>query len=153
MNDQHSALMINVLRKDYPEIASSISEKIIKTLPEQSLTDLGLIDQIVTSFKKEKGIEDKNWTIGKAKVNITRERELLLAVVLLFYHPEKLFQLTDKATKYRLQTSLAAHIGTSPDLISMDLANVIVAFKAYADFKIEVYRLYELIKEENQFFK
>lgn len=152
MIDQHSTLMITVLRKDYPEIASSISDKISRTLPEQSLTDLALIDQIVASFKIEKGITEQNWTKGKSKVKITRSRQLLTAVILLFYHPEKLLQLTSSNTKSGVLKRLSSLIGTSPEILSMSVANVIVAFKAYEDFKTEVYRLYALIKEENQFF-
>jgi hypothetical protein len=50
MINQHASLMITVLRKDYPDIASLITAKISKSLPERSLDDLQHIDQIVSSF-------------------------------------------------------------------------------------------------------
>jgi hypothetical protein len=153
MNDQHSTLMITVLRREYPEIAISISDKINKNMPERSVTDLTLINQIVASFKKDKGITESQWIKGKSKIKITESRELLIAVTLLFYHPEKLLQLTSTNTRYGVLKILSELIGTSLEVLSKSVPNVIVAFKAYEDFKIEVYRLYDLIKNENQFFK
>jgi hypothetical protein len=145
--------MITVLQKDYPEIASMITEKIRISLPECSLDDLQYIDPIVTSFKKEKGITEQNWTEGKSRVKITESREQLTAIILLFYHPEKLMQLTSGNTRLGVLKTLSGILGTSREVLSLTVANAIVAFKAYEDFRVEVYRLYELIKIENQFFK
>jgi len=55
MIDQHAALMITVLRRDYPEIAESISEKINRSMPEQTLEDLSKIEQIRDIVQKRKG--------------------------------------------------------------------------------------------------
>jgi hypothetical protein len=76
MNDQHASLMITVLRKDYPDIASLITAKISKSLPERSLDNLQHIDQIVASFKKVKGITEQNWTEGKSDIKIVECRDL-----------------------------------------------------------------------------
>lgn len=153
MMDYSATLMVTVLRKEYPEIANVIAERINKTLPEEQLTDIKQITSIVETFKKEKSITEENWTSGKTKVKITNPREELIAVILLFYHPEKLLQLTTGNTKYGVLKYLSDEIGTLPEILSMAVSNVIVAFRAYEPFKKEVYRLYELIKIENKFFE
>jgi hypothetical protein len=152
MIDQHSALMITVLRRDYPEIAESISEKISRSMPEQTLEDLSMIEQIVISFKKEKGIEHHSWTWRKSQVSITRDRELLLAVVLLFYHPEKIIYHAPVRVKNGIIQTLSDNLGTSRVILSQTIPSTTIAFRVYEDFRTEVYRLYELIKTENQFF-
>lgn len=153
MNDQHSALMITVLRKDYPEIASIITAKISNSLPERSLDDLQHIPQIVASFKNAKGITEQNWTEGKSEIKIVESREQLLAVVLIFYHPEKLMDLTSANTKSGVLKTLAGILKTQRPVLSISVASAVVAFKAYEEFRQEVYRLYELIRIENKFFK
>lgn len=144
--------MVAVLRKEYPEIAQVITEKIKDTLPEERLTDLSNIERIVATFKKIKGIKVDSWTNGKGRVNITYERELLLAVLLLFYDPEKIMQLVRRNTLPGILKQASALIGTSQEVLSMSIPGVIVAFKAYEDFREEVYRIYDLIRIENEFF-
>jgi hypothetical protein len=153
MNDQNSALMITVLRNDYPEIARIISEKINKTLPEQALHNPKLIGQIVASFKNEKGIDELNWIKGKSAIKIVESRELLTAVVLMFYHREKILNSSPEKTRSGVLRELRKQIGVSQEVSSKTAANAIVAFKVYENFRQEVYRLYELIKIENKFFR
>ncbi|TDQ12189.1 hypothetical protein ATK78_1323 [Pedobacter metabolipauper] len=140
--------MVTVLRKEYPEIADIIAERIKKTLPEEKLDDLCHISEIVETFKRDKGICLVSWTNRKSNYN----RELLIAVMLMFYHPEKLLQLTTSRSKFGMLKQLSKLIGSSQPILSGDLANAIVAFKAYDKFRKEVYRIYEIIKTENNFF-
>ena len=153
MHDYSPNLMVSVLRKEYPEIAEIIAARIKDTLPEEKLYDLSNINLIVTSFKNERGVKVEKWTNCKGKANITYERELLIAVLLLYYDPEKIMQLTKRQTVNGLLKCTANLIGTSTEILSMSIPAVIVAFKAYESFREEVYRLYELISIENKFFE
>lgn len=148
-----SNLMVAVLRKEYPEIADIITEKIKETLPDERLTDLSNIEKIVSTFKKIKGIQLESWTNGKGRTNITYERELLIAVLLLFYDPEKIMQLVRRNTVPGVLKQASCLIGTSQEVLSMSTPGVIVAFKAYEGFREEVYRIYDLIRIENNFFE
>lgn len=148
-----SNLMVAVLRKEYPEIADIITEKIKETLPDERLTDLSDIEKIVSTFKKIKGIQLESWTNGKGRTNITYERELLIAVLLLFYDPEKIMQLVRRNTVPGVLKQASCLIGTSQEVLSMSTPGVIVAFKAYEGFREEVYRIYDLIRIENNFFE
>lgn len=145
--------MVSVLRKDFPEIAEQISNRIKTTLPGDRLYDLSRIEIIIESFKKERGVTADNWTNSKGKANITYERELLIAVLLMFYDPEKIMQLVDRQVFKGLLHHASKLIGTTNAVLSMSVPGVIVAFKAYQDFREEVYRLYDLISIENKFFE
>lgn len=148
-----SNLMISVLRKEYPEIAQRITRKIKETLPGEQLTDLSNIGKIIATFKREKQVKTDNWTNGKGKTNITYKRDLLVAVLLLFYDPEKIMQLVRRNTIPGILKQASVLIGTSQEVLSMSTPGVIVAFKAYEDFREEVYRLYDLIRIEHRFFE
>ena len=145
--------MVSVLRKDYPEIAELIAERITKSLPEKRLHDISNVDLIIESFKKELGISAKCWTNKKGSIRITDKRDMLIAVLLLFYNPEKILQLVDTSAVRGMFKRASEIIGTSPVILSMTAPNVIVAFRAYEEFRNEVYRLYDLIKIENKFFE
>lgn len=153
MQQYNSNLVLAVLRKEYPEIAIQIDNKIRESLPDQRLTDLSNIEKIVSSFKRERSVIEESWTNCKGKANITHERDLLIAVTLLFYDPDKLMQLIRKHTQQGVLKQVSDLIGTSQKILSMTTPNVIVAFKAYPDFRAEVYRLYELISNEHKFFE
>lgn len=154
MREYGAEIMVTVLRKDYPDIADKIVGKIKETLPSERLKDLSNIGKIVTSFKKIKGIQQlDNWTNSTGKVSITYERELLLGVMLLFYDPEKILQLVRRNTVPGLLKSISHVIKASKSVLSISVPGVIVAFKAYPDFREEVYRLYDLIITENKFFE
>lgn len=146
-------LMVAVLCKEYPEIAAVITEKIKEVLPAEQLTDLSHIKDIIDVFKRIKGIKVDNWTNGKGKVNITYERELLLAVILLFYDPEKMMQLVQKNTAPGVLKQTSKLTGASQEVLSMSVPGVTVAFKVYEDFRSEVYRIYHLIRTEKGLFE
>jgi hypothetical protein len=153
MQEYSPFLMVSVLRKDYPEIAEQISARIKKSLPEERLTDLSKVDLIIASFKKELEISAECWTNIKGSTRITQKRDLLIGVLLLFYNPEKLLRLVDQRTFCGLFIRASKIIGTSRAILSMTAPNVILAFRAYEEFRNEVYRLYDLIKTENKFFE
>lgn len=153
MHEYSSNLMVSVLRKDFPEIADKIAYRIKTTLPEERLYDLSNIGLIVDSFKKERGVTAENWTNTKGKASITYERELLIAVLLMFYDPEKIMQMVDRHIIKGLLIKASKLIGTTSSVLSMSVPGVIVAFKAYQDFREEVYRLYDVISIENKFFE
>lgn len=150
-----SNLMVAVLRKEYPEIASIITEKIKETLPGERLDDLSNIEKIVETFKRERKVTVESWTTNSTgkRSKIIYERDLLIGVILLFYDPEKIMQLVRRQTTNGVMKEAAGLLGTSRETLCASTPNVIVAFRAYADFREEVYRLYELIKIENKFFE
>lgn len=80
-------------------------------------------------------------------------RKLILAVIMLFYHPDKIILSTSEKTRYGILMAVASEIECSRGMLKMRLADVIVAFKSYKEFRDESYRLYELIKTENKFFQ
>jgi len=149
MRNSNQSLVIDILRKEYPEIEYRIQQRIKETVPVK-LEDFDLIPLIISSFKRIKGIEYQSWTGspgGRKKLNI--DRDLLLGTIILFYHPEKLMQMTHDKSKHGLMVKVADELSCNRLTLSKSLQPIIVAFKAYREFKEEVYRIYELIKIEN----
>ena len=163
MQDFSPHLMILLLEREHPEIATSIKEKIKRTLPEKTLTDLTKISEIIDAFVKIKGKPDRwinGWTrteekTGKKKGNINPVdyRELLLAVILLFYDPEVVMGLK---RSNRAMTGLligsSKGIGCSRNTVYQSVQRAITSFKIYRSFKEEVYSLYDQIQREKQLF-
>lgn len=154
MREYNSSLVIDILRKDYPEIESRILQRIDDEVP-QKLSDMDLIPVIVSSFKFLKGIGECNWvSTTRSREKVNDHRDLLLAVIMLFYHPEKMMMITKDKAKYGLLCKVSYCLGFDENtILSKSLPAVIVAFRAYKDFKEEVHRVYELIKIEHKFFQ
>ena len=154
MIDYNPHLMLLMLRREYPEIHQQISDRIHKTLPEHTLADFKMIKRILTRFKLEKGIEHISWNndLKQKDREKTRSREMAIALLLMFYHPEKLYNLSNNQTKQGLVKHLALEMQCGGSTISQSVNNAVAAFKNYKVFKIEVIRLYELIKTDFKIF-
>lgn len=152
MREYSPDLVVQMLRKDYPEIESKILSRIDNEIPAK-LDDMSYLPKIVDSFKCIKYANYNSWmnSVGEPRNEMIENRELLISVILMFYHPEKLMNLNKKA-KYILTIDVAAELGCTNYVIRKTISDVIVAFKAYRQFRDEVYRVYELIKSEHNFF-
>lgn len=152
MREYNSSLVIDILRKDYPEIESRILQRINDEVPHK-LSDMGLIPGIIHSFKALKGIGECNWvSTTRSREKVNDHRDMLLAVIMMFYHPEKMMMLTREHSRPGILSTTAVSLQCKSSAIRKSLPAVIVAFKAYKDFKEEVHRIYELIKIEHKFF-
>jgi len=152
MKEYNSDLVIDILRKEYPEIDTKIRQRINELLPE-NLQDLELIPKIINSFKIIKGLNYNSWiSLNQNRSEVNDNRDLLFSIVLLYYHPEKILRMTDNRTRYGLISKMSNELKCSSGVLKNTLHAVIVAFRAYKDFREETYRLYNLINIENNFF-
>jgi len=154
MREYSTALVIDILRREYPEVESMIMQRIGNSVPDK-LEDLNMIPKVINSFKRIKGITHSDWMrVNDADYKeIIQNRNLLIAVLLLFFHPEKILNVTDRFVKRNLLSTTAVELNCTIGALKMSTSVVIVAFRAYKEFKSETYRIYELIKTENKFFE
>lgn len=144
-------LVVDILRREYPEIEMKIRQRIDDDIPEK-LEDLSHIPQIIRSFTDLRGIDDLFMAIARyGSKEIWENLDLLLAVVMLFYHPEKVLQLTEEKARYGVMSAISTVLQCSNKLLQRRIAQVIVSFKAYRSFREETYRLYDLINKRNSF--
>lgn len=152
MRHYNPALVVDILRKEYPEVNKRILQRIDNDIP-MKLDDLELIPCIIKSFKVHRGVDHSEWINKLGSRDISEDRELLLSVVMLFFHPEKLIQLTTEKARYGVMSKMSGELNCGRDVLKKSLTAVIVAFRVYKSFHEEAYRLYELIKIENKFFE
>lgn len=157
MQYANSALILNILHRDYPDVAVNINRQISQALPAYRLTDYAAISGIVKSFESAAVIAEKHWPQSEFVAlsltgdeqrlcKITEVREILIAVVMLFYQPERLLGLDTGCARRGLLKELAEVIDTNRFLLSHSLSNAITRYRAYKSFKAEVDWLYEQIK-------
>lgn len=152
--------MISILFRDYPEIAqrikAGIQSKEDEEMPSFVLRSFELIPDIVEGFKKAKGIQEIIWVTQngqKSRKRIVENRELLVAVILLFYDPERILGLkVSPKSKNGLVKAIAQYANCKPNPISDSAVKAIFAFKVYKDFKEEVTLLYEIIKDSQRIY-
>ena len=152
MREYSSALITDILRREYPEVDMSIRKRLDDELPA-SLEDMTLIPTIIRSFKSIKGIQGDPWVNKRGSRALSENRELLVSVIILLYQPEKILRISNIRLKKFIITRTAAELNCSRDVLKKCISEIIVSFRAYKEFKSESYRLYELIKTENKFFQ
>lgn len=144
--------LLNVLHKEYPHIVEKITNDVNASLPADKLTDLSKIVLIIESFKREKNLNEINFNNEDRKRGVVENRELLIAVILLFYAPHRLINI-ERRERNGIVDAFSKITGTSRRILSNTIVMVVVNFKVYDSFKSEVQRLYEIINEEHKFFK
>ncbi|WP_231489891.1 hypothetical protein [Pedobacter sp. Leaf170] len=143
--------IVQVLRKSYPEVIDKITSDISIALPEHRLTDLTKLASIIQVFNREKQINAEDFSNPSYKRKTSQNRKLLMALVLLFYNPERLCNITRKET-IGLSKMVSDLTGSHIRSITVSANDAVTLIKIYKDFKIEVYRLYDLINKEFNFF-
>ena len=154
MIDHSSHLMLLMLRREYPEIHQQIADRINKTLPKNKLADFNMIRRILEKFQYEKGIGHMRWNndMKQKDREKTRFREMAIALILMFYDPEKLYNLSNSQTKQGLVKTISKEMNCGRSTISQSVYNAVAAFKNYREFKEEIIRLYDVIKNKYKFF-
>lgn len=151
--------MLNILHRDYPDVAGEITRQIDGVLPAFRIGDSRKVPVIVNAFNEAAGITDKDWsrhdriTIALSNndirlCKITEAREILIAVVLLFFHPARILGLDSGPTKPGMLKELAHITGCTKVVLSQNLGNAVTRYRAYKGFKTEVDYLYEQVKEK-----
>ncbi|GAA4338606.1 hypothetical protein GCM10023149_48690 [Mucilaginibacter gynuensis] len=162
MTFSYPVLTLSILHRDYPDVAGQIAQQIHSALPEQRLLDYGMLHHVIDHFKSVTEIDQVSWQQQKDRIvcvlsnddhrlcKITEVREMLIAVVMKLYHPERLLGYETSRVKPGLVKALADEICCSRKLLSKNFVAAITRYKAYKGFKTEVDWLYERIKNSGE---
>lgn len=169
MQDQESSIVVAILRKDFPDVAALIDQRIKEQIPVNILTDLKLVGSIIEDFQNV-FIHEQNkvvkWYQSKDRIwcrlssdeyrlcKVTEIREMMIAVILMFYHPERLLGLTGENTRTKsgIVKELSKVCKCHKRDISTSLSNAIAYYKVYAGFKNEVNIIYDNVTTQGKYF-
>lgn len=167
-------VMLSILHRDYPDVAASIHEQISKSMPAERLTDFELLPAMVNQFLisaktfDQPGIlpnDQVDWRTSRSYImcvmssniakrcSITELREILLAVVLMLFHPEKILSLTSRPAKSGLIKQLSILLKCDKVTLSQSMSNAISHYKTYKSFRDDVEHLYNDIKIQAKYFE
>ncbi|MDQ7949531.1 MAG: hypothetical protein AAGB30_11060 [Pedobacter sp.] len=139
--------LLRILHKDYPQVVERISREFKASMPENILTDFDKIPVIIEAFKVVKGLNDTSFNNDMGRRNSMENREIMLAVIAMFYHPQRLANLVMRE-KGGILEAVSKAISIPKKNLSNSLANAIVRFKVYGKFRNEVIQLYNMISKE-----
>jgi len=158
------ALVASVLRRKHPEFYQTLEQDISSTLPEHSLHDVAMLHILLADFCHLLQLGTINWkdsrqhvtcTVGdtRKQCRVTELREMLLGVLLLYYHPERLYQLQPGPIKSGLLKQLTLLLGVDKATLSLNASNAITYFKAYKQFTDDVLHLYHQLNHQHHYFE
>lgn len=140
-------LVLNVLQRDFPDVAEKIMSKIRSSMPEMVLSDTDQVQTVINAYCKIRDIQFDTWSNKPGIKRITYERELLLTVMIMFFQPEKLNGLSDDVVRYGLIKELSKCMICSKNVISISISNCISNYRIYNDFRNESNEVYNQIKQ------
>ena len=148
------AVIAYALQRNHPDIYQKLQDDISSTLPSGRVNDVTLLSQIVKDFCSFLSLDNTNWKQSRSKVccsfrvetkrdcRITELREILLGVILLYYHPERIYQLMPGQIKSGLIKELTKLLNVDKATLSLSANNAITYFKAYKGFYDDVQHVY-----------
>ena len=154
MTEHNPHMIAHILRKDYPEVATAIHERISVSLPKDRLTDFEYIPQIIAKYEAIKGLRKVCWknNLSLRNRSITKMRVELIAVIFIFYQPEKVIGLTGLNAKIGLVQAIAIELKCPRATISQALRAAVADFKNYKIFRQNVHEISMIIKTELKLF-
>lgn len=149
MNEYPAQIVVSVLHAEFPEIAKRINAKIRETIPENTMTDFGLISNVVSDFcvLTDVCLDDlRNETKSRA---FSIKRRVLFAVLMKLFQPEHLTNLMKCGLHFRVSKEVQKAIKVSKKTVSVDMRTAKYYYHVYQDFKKEVDLLYSKIIENH----
>ncbi|PPK99005.1 hypothetical protein [Parapedobacter indicus] len=143
---ENPKLVLNVLRRDFPNVLEQIETKIKTIIPDVTLSDFGDIRWIVDDYCLAKGVSLKAWMNVPGFKRITHHREVLVALIIKFYQPERLAGIEGSFNKGFL-LSLSRHLNCTYAVVRYSLAAALSNYNIYPAFRKEVDDLYENFKD------
>lgn len=138
-------VIINTIERFYPGIIDEVKTKLDEILPAAD-HDISKLDAIIRLFCQIKLIDMHSIQGRELKRGYPEARKELLAVLLMFYHPQKLYGLCKEKTHYGILLKISEILGCQRNCLSNIIPEIIVHFKTYSQFKSSVTDTYEEIK-------
>jgi len=137
----YSNIMLNILEKEHPKVHQNIVNRMDALgIHKHPITALNLI-KVINLFLQYKQSPPPLW-----QKEVTMRRELV-AVMLLYFCPEKVYGLLEENSRNGLVKELKQLTGCAHQLISNDISTVLVWYKTYADFKKQITSILEFINK------
>lgn len=143
--------IVSILNKEYPEIIEKIISQANSLLPDNVMEDTSKIVLIVESLMAIKGFNLDSFKNKQGSHTNSENRNLLVAVVFLFYNPKRLYNIIQRDAK-DLNNIIAGILGVDCRRVRESAAIVTFNYRVYKEFKKEVHSIYEQINQEHKFF-
>lgn len=169
MTQYSPAIICALVEKEYPDVYQTLVTRLSESLPAKRLTDLLHACRVVNDLEDLLEIKGIDWTNAEAKVSyrirpdemrysrVTDVRELLIAVLLLFYQPEKIYRynyspVKRSPAKQGLTKMISEITGISVGQLSHVTINTVSHFQSYKAFRADVQHLYQALNEKTDYF-
>lgn len=146
MQHVNAKLALRVLSRDYPQVAKEIQQKITSDTGFR-LSNLEQVKPIIAEFCKINNIKSAKWIKGNGKNETSKNRQLLVAVLLKLYHPEKLNCTDDGYTFNGLIKTVSGELGCNYQTTLKTFSKSVDQYNHFdGRFKEKVDNIYNSIK-------
>lgn len=140
-------IVVNVLYKDFPELAVEVDQKIREKLPVRKFDDFEIVGDIIDAFCQFEQISREQLYNAQMIKSNTNSRRILIAALLKIYQPEIICGLLKGFLNSKVSKALIQSLGISRVTISYDVKRAIRFYQMYSDFRDEVDIFYNLMLE------
>lgn len=136
------------IKKNYPEFARKVDTEFEQILPPFKFKDYALIPNFIEEYCNYRGVNKEELIGANLSSEYTRYRKEFLMVLLLCYHPEKIYGYTEKRTQEGIQIAGSAFLACNPKSLSNFIPDAPLWFQTYSDFKEPVEAVHAIILEK-----
>lgn len=149
MNEFRPEIVVNVLYREFPDLAKQVDAKIREKIPASTFTDLSQISGVIAYFCDEATMSISDLRNERKIRNNSHSRKILFALIMKLYEPELLNLVVDRCINQRISKQLQTCIVVSRKTVSYDMRIAKRYYHIYSDFKNQVDLLYTKIIENH----
>lgn len=139
-------VIINSLTRYYPDVLSDLEKRLNDLLPAPE-RDLNKLPEIIKQYCSIREIQQESITGRSIEQAFVAYRKELLAVIIMFYQPEKIHGISKRTTHKGLISRTSDILECSGNNLSNFVNEIVVHFKTYESFYFSVTDTYKKIKE------
>lgn len=137
LNTRQTELMATMLLSEHPDLYNAFLTKIVELVPLEQ--DLSLVPQIVQLYCEKKQIRRLDFHRS------TDLRKEIIALAILFYHPEKMHY-SKRRTKRGLIQSICEATGCNDYDLHNLVADAVFEYQTYKGFRSDIEAIFNDIK-------
>ena len=136
------------LKKLLPEADQQLEAALKQILPPIKFEDYSLIPAFLDEFCKYRGVNKSDVIGARFNTDPIMYRKEFMGVLLLCYHPEKMYELTEKSTQDGLQKAAATVLHCHQKTLSRFISDAQLWFRAYTWFRDPVQAVHVILMDK-----
>ncbi|WP_211348416.1 hypothetical protein [Sphingobacterium yanglingense] len=141
-------IVVNVLHREFPDLAIKVLERIREQLPALTFDDIDIVEGIVDAFCQDMNVTKSQLYNAEMIKSNAHKRRILIALIMKLYQPELLVSMITGHMNSCISRKLIAILHVSRGTVSFDVKRAVKFYQLYSEFRESVDNMHTKIIQQ-----